>query len=155
MVEIKNCTVTYAAEPNHKALKEISLTIEDGEFVLLTGESGCGKTTLLRLISGLIPYFYDANVEGDIYVEGLNAEKSTIYDLAKMSGTVFQNPRSQFYTCEVKSELVFGCENEGIPEEEINHRLAETVKRFSIEKLLDRGMFELSGGENSRLPVHP
>ena len=146
MVEIKNCTVTYAAEPNHKALKEISLTIEDGEFVLLTGESGCGKTTILRLISGLIPYFYDANVEGDIYVEGLNAEKSTIYDLAKMSGTVFQNPRSQFYTCEVKSELVFGCENEGIPEEEIHHRLAETVKRFSIEKLLDRGMFELSGG---------
>ena len=104
MIEIKNCTVTYAAEPNHRVLKDISLTIEDGEF-----------------------------------------------DLAKMSGTVFQNPRSQFYTCEVKSELVFGCENEGIPEEEINNRLDETVKRFSIEKLLDRGMFELSGGEKQQV----
>ena len=151
MIEIKNCTVTYAAEPNHRVLKDISLTIEDGEFVLLTGESGCGKTTILRLINGLIPYFYDANVEGEIYVDGLNAEKSTIYDLAKTSGTVFQNPRSQFYTCEVKSELVFGCENEGIPEEEINNRLDETVKRFSIEKLLDRGMFELSGGEKQQV----
>ena len=101
MIEIKNCTVTYAAEPNHRVLKDISLTIEDGEFVLLTGESGCGKTTILRLMNGLIPYFYDANVEGEIYIDGLNAEQSTIYDLAKMSGTVFQNPRSQFYTCEV------------------------------------------------------
>ena len=64
MIEIKNCTVTYAAEPNHRVLKDISLTIEDGEFVLLTGESGCGKTTILRLMNGLIPYFYDANVEG-------------------------------------------------------------------------------------------
>ena len=151
MIEIKNCTVTYAAEPNHRVLKDISLTIEDGEFVLLTGESGCGKTTILRLMNGLIPYFYDANVEGEIYIDGLNAEQSTIYDLAKMSGTVFQNPRSQFYTCEVKSELVFGCENEGIPEEEINNRLDETVKRFSIEKLLDRGMFELSGGEKQQV----
>jgi len=105
----------------------------------------------LRLINGLIPYFYDANVEGEIYVDGLNAEKSTIYDLAKMSGTVFQNQRSQFYTYEVKSELVFGCENEGIPEKEINNRLDETVKRFSIEKLLDRGMFELSGGEKQQV----
>ena len=151
MIEIKNCTVTYAAEPNHRVLKDISLTIEDGEFVLLTGESGCGKTTILRLMNGLIPYFYDANVEGEIYIDGLNAEQSTIYDLAKMTGTVFQNPRSQFYTCEVKSELVFGCENEGIPEEEINNRLDETVKRFSIEKLLDRGMFELSGGEKQQV----
>lgn len=151
MIEIKNCTVTYAAEPNHRVLKDISLTIEDGEFVLLTGESGCGKTTILRLMNGLIPYFYDANLEGEIYIDGLNAEQSTIYDLAKMSGTVFQNPRSQFYTCEVKSELVFGCENEGIPEEEINNRLDETVKRFSIEKLLDRGMFELSGGEKQQV----
>ena len=151
MIEIKNCTVTYAAEPNHRVLKDISLTIEDGEFVLLTGESGCGKTTILRLMNGLIPYFYDANVEGEIYIDGLNAEQSTIYDLAKTSGTVFQNPRSQFYTCEVKSELVFGCENEGIPEEEINNRLGETVKRFSIEKLLDRGMFELSGGEKQQV----
>ncbi len=151
MIEIKNCTVTYAAEPNHRVLKDISLTIEDGEFVLLTGESDCGKTTILRLINGLIPYFYDANIEGEIYVDGLNAEKSTIYDLAKTSGTVFQNPRSQFYTCEVKSELVFGCENKGIPEEEINNRLDETVKRFSIKKLLDRGMFELSGGEKQQV----
>ena len=102
-------------------------------------------------MNGLIPYFYDANVEGEIYIDGLNAEQSTIYDLAKTSGTVFQNPRSQFYTCEVKSELVFGCENEGIPEEEINNRLGETVKRFSIEKLLDRGMFELSGGEKQQV----
>ncbi|MBE5903203.1 MAG: ABC transporter ATP-binding protein [Pseudobutyrivibrio sp.] len=151
MIEIKNCTVTYAAEPNHRALKDVNLTINDGEFVLLTGESGCGKTTIIRLINGLIPYFYDATVQGDVYVDGLHTSESSIYDLAKKSGTVFQNPRSQFYTCEVKSELVFGCENEGIPEDEILKRLDETVKRFSVDKLLERGMFELSGGEKQQI----
>ena len=151
MIEIKKCTVTYAAEPNHRALKDVDLTINDGEFVLLTGESGCGKTTIIRLINGLVPYFYDATVQGDVYVDGLRASESSIYDLAKKSGTVFQNPRSQFYTCEVKSELVFGCENEGIPEDEILKRLNETVKRFSVEKLLERGMFELSGGEKQQI----
>ena len=151
MIEIKNCSVTYESNPDHKVLEDINLTVNDGEFVLLTGKSGCGKTTILRLINGLIPYFFEGNVEGDIIVDGLNAETASIYELAQKSGTVFQNPRSQFYTCEVKSELVFGCENEGLPEEEILFRLNDTVKRFSIEKLIERGMFELSGGEKQQV----
>ena len=146
-----NLTGISKSYGDHVVLDDLNLYIRENEFITLLGPSGCGKTTILRLMNGLIPYFYDANVEGEIYIDGLNAEQSTIYDLAKMSGTVFQNPRSQFYTCEVKSELVFGCENEGIPEEVLNNRLDETVKRFSIEKLLDRGMFELSGGEKQQV----
>ena len=151
MIQIKNCTVAYSAEPDHRALKNVDLTVSEGEFVLLTGGSGCGKTTVLRLINGLIPYFYECAVEGEVYVDGVSAKEASIYDLAKKSGTVFQNPRSQFYTCEVRSELVFGCENAGIPEGEIMSRLDETVSRFSIEALLDRSMFELSGGEKQQI----
>ena len=90
MIEIKNCTVTYAAEPNHRVLKDISLTIEDGEFVLFTGESGCGKTTILRLMNGLIPYFYDANVEGEIYIYMVSTQSNLLF-------TIWQRRVAQFF----------------------------------------------------------
>ena len=155
MVELKNISFRYGSEdrPDYaeNSLSGIDLTIHDGEFVLLTGPSGCGKTTILRLINGLIPHFYPGFTDGEILIDGKTAGSQELYDTALKVGTVFQNPRSQFYNVDTTGELAFGCENRGLPEEQIYKRIDNTVTRFSIEKLMDRSIFQLSDGEKQKI----
>ena len=129
----------------------VSLTIKNGECVLFTGASGCGKSTLLRLLNGLIPEFYDGERTGKICIDGTEISEKGIYDFVGKIGTVFQNPRSQFFNVDTTSELAFGCENMAIPEAEILSRIERTVSVFQIEKLMDRDIFELSGGEKQKI----
>lgn len=79
-----------------RALHNINLHIPDGQIVLLCGESGCGKTTITRLLNGLIPHFYEGNLTGTICIDGKEINDQPLYETALLSGTVFQNPRSQF-----------------------------------------------------------
>ena len=155
MVELKNVSFRYGMEESgnlHKAsLDHVDLTVQDGEFVLLTGPSGCGKTTILRLITGLIPHFYPGVTEGSITVNGRSVQERELYETALQVGSVFQNPRSQFYNVDTTGELAFGCENRGLPEKEIYARIDDTVKRFGIEKLMDRNIFRLSDGEKQKI----
>lgn len=151
MICFENVSFAYAANPEENSLKDISLTILDGECVLLTGPSGCGKSTLLRLLNGLIPEFYDGERSGRIEVDGRNIAEKGIYDLVGKVGTVFQNPRSQFFNVDTTSELAFGCENLALPEDEILARIDKTVQDFHIENLMDRDIFELSGGEKQKI----
>lgn len=151
MICFENVSFAYAANSEENSLKDISLTIPDGECVLLTGPSGCGKSTLLRLLNGLIPEFYDGKRSGSIKVDGKNIAEKGIYDLVGKVGTVFQNPRSQFFNVDTISELAFGCENLALPEEEILARIDKTVQDFHIENLMDRDIFELSGGEKQKI----
>lgn len=133
------------------SLKNVSLTIADGECVLLCGESGSGKTTITRLINGLIPHFYEGELEGFAMVNGLNVTEAELYETAKLVGSVFQNPRSQFFCVDTTSELAFGCENMGMPENEVHARVDAAAKELKIENLLGRSIFELSGGEKQRI----
>ena len=155
MVELKNLSFRYGAEEAvvelANSLTDVSLTIRDGEFVLLTGPSGCGKTTILRLINGLIPHFYPGVVEGSVTVDGQSVQERELYETAAQVGTVFQNPRSQFYNVDTTGELAFGCENRGLPEREIYERIDDTVSRFQIERLMDRNIFRLSDGEKQKI----
>ena len=155
MVELKNVSFRYGMEESgnlHKAsLDHVDLTVQDGEFVLLTGPSGCGKTTILRLINGLIPHFYPGVTEGSITVNGRSVQERELYETALQVGSVFQNPRSQFYNVDTTGELAFGCENRGLPEKEIYARIDDTVRRFGIEKLMDRNIFRLSDGEKQKI----
>ena len=155
MVELKNVSFRYGAEESgtlHEAsLDHVDLTVQEGEFVLLTGPSGCGKTTILRLINGLIPHFYPGVVEGSVTVDGRAVQERELYETALQVGTVFQNPRSQFYNVDTTGELAFGCENRGLPEKEIYVRIDDTVTRFGIEKLMDRNIFRLSDGEKQKI----
>ena len=152
MVELNNVSFRYGVEESgnlHEAsLVHVDLTVQDGEFVLLTGPSGCGKTTILRLINGLIPHFYPGVTEGSVTVNGRSVQERELYESVLQVGTVFQNPRSQFYNVDTTGELAFGCENRGLPEKEIYARIDDTVRRFGIEKLMDRNIFRLS--ERSR-----
>ena len=120
------------------SLKNVSLTIADGECVLLCGESGSGKTTITRLINGLIPHFYEGELEGFAMVNGLNVTEAELYETAKLVGSVFQNPRSQFFCVDTTSELAFGCENMGMPENEVHARVDAAAKELKIENLLGR-----------------
>lgn len=155
MVELKNVSFRYGSENAEcmyaSSLKNIDLTIKTGECVLLTGPSGCGKTTILRLINGLIPHFYPGELSGDIFIDGGSVKERELYDTALIIGTVFQNPRTQFYNVDTTGELAFGCENRGLPEQEIYTRIDRTVAHFRMASLMDRNIFRLSDGEKQKI----
>ena len=155
MVELKNVSFRYGAgnvECTYaSSLKNIDLTVKTGECVLLTGPSGCGKTTILRLINGLIPHFYPGALSGNILIDGGSVKERELYDTALIIGTVFQNPRTQFYNVDTTGELAFGCENRGLPEQEIYTRIDRTVAHFRMASLMDRNIFRLSDGEKQKI----
>ncbi|EGC77852.1 ABC transporter ATP-binding protein [Treponema denticola] len=155
MVELKNVSFCYGSENAEcmyaSSLKNIDLTVKTGECVLLTGPSGCGKTTILRLINGLIPHFYPGALSGDILIDGGSVKERELYDTALIIGTVFQNPRTQFYNVDTTGELAFGCENRGLPEQEIYTRIDRTVAHFRMASLMDRNIFRLSDGEKQKI----
>jgi len=154
MVELKNVSFRYGTMDSAElfnSLSDINLTVQQGEFVLLTGPSGCGKTTILRLINGLIPHFYPGVIQGSVTIAGKPVQDQELYATALQVGTVFQDPRSQFYNVDTTGELAFACENRGLPEREIYTRIDDTVERFHMESLMDRNIFQLSDGEKQKI----
>ena len=161
MIELKNITFEYGSSEgaaggigeavSNGSLKNINLKINEGEFVLLTGGSGCGKTTILRLLNGLIPNFFEGQLEGSVTVDGFDVSHAELYDTAKTVSTVFQNPRSQFFNVDTTSELAFALENQGRPEQEIIDKVNATVKEMSLEPLMNRSLFNLSGGQKQKI----
>ena len=133
------------------SLRGVNLSVTEGEFLLLTGGSGCGKTTILRLINGLIPNFFEGKLEGSVTVDGFDVSHAELYDTAKSVSTVFQNPRSQFFNVDTTSELAFACENQGMEESEILRRIDNTVNELSLQPLMNRSLFDLSGGQKQKI----
>lgn len=144
MIEIKSVSLDYG-------VKDLDLTIKQGEFLLLCGRSGCGKTTVTRLINGLIPEFYPAEMTGNVLVDGERVRDMPMYRIAERVGSVFQNPRTQFFNVDTDSEIAFGIENEARPPEELRARVEQTGRELQIEKLRGRNIFELSGGEKQKI----
>ena len=151
MIEIQNVNFRYSGGRDEAGLHNITLTVPDGEVLLVCGGSGCGKSTLTRLVNGLIPHFYDGELSGKVTVNGLDIAEAQLYDTAKLVGSVFQNPRSQFFNVDTTSELAFSCENMGMPETEVRSRVERAVNEMNLKPLLDRSIFELSGGEKQRI----
>ena len=147
---LKNVSFRYA-NGDAGALDALDLTVKQGECVLLCGSSGCGKTTVTRLLNGLIPHYYEGTLAGDVSVFGRSIRETAIEDLAGIVGSVFQNPRSQFFCVDTTAEIAFGCENMGLPEAEIRQRIDNTVADMNIKKLLGRSIFNLSGGEKQKI----
>lgn len=151
MITFQDVSFRYKDSEQAQSLKHVSFHIAPGEVVLLCGRSGCGKTTITRLINGLIPHFYEGNVMGGVTVAGQDVLAQPITKTAQSVGSVFQNPRSQFFNVDSTSEIVFGCENMGWSFEMIDARLQEVVGVFALTPLLDRNLFHLSGGEKQKI----
>lgn len=150
MIEIENVSFSYTKQ--QEALHEIDLNIPQGECLLLCGESGCGKTTVTKLINGLIPHFTAGEkLAGTVRLNGKTVANTEMYELAKTVGSVFQNPKSQFFNLDSDSEISFGPENEGLPPQEIAKRVAQTIRDLNIHHLEHRNIFSMSGGEKQAL----
>ena len=151
MIQLQNVSFRYSSGAAAGGVFAVDLTIPDGQVVVFCGESGCGKTTLTRLINGLIPHYFEGALEGSAEIDGKNVSAQPLYETARLVGSVFQNPRSQFFNVDTTSEITFGCENLGMPKSEILRRFERTVRALRLEKLLGRSIFELSGGEKQKI----
>ena len=152
IIEVKGLTYTYpgAKKPS---IADVSLTIEKGEFVIVTGPSGCGKTTLCRCFNGLIPHFYNGQLDGELSVAGLKVNEHEIHELAQKVGLVFQNPENQLFALSVEKDVAFGLENLGVARDEMRKRVDRALQTTEIEELRERAPHELSGGQQQRVAI--
>ncbi len=141
------------AEEQRAALQKISGSIPAGRCVVLCGGSGCGKSTLLRCLNGLIPQFYEGELKGFCRLNGQDTAGMSIGEIGELAVSVFQDPRSQFFTVNSSNEVAFGLENHGLPQEEIRQRVDEAFRVFHLERLKDRNVYELSSGERQLVSI--
>ncbi len=151
-LRIEGLTFRYHTRPE-PALQDVSLTLEPGELVLVAGASGCGKTTLIRCINGLIPRTYRGELQGRILVYGQDARSMSMAQLSQQVGTLLQDPERQIVGSFVLNEVAFGLENLGLPRSEIRARVDEVLAYLGISHLRDRETFHLSGGEKQKVAL--
>ncbi|SDY51205.1 ABC transporter ATP-binding protein [Lachnobacterium bovis] len=152
MIEFENVSFKYANNKSDKAnLYDINLKIKSGEFVVFTGESGCGKTTFTRILNGLVPNFFQGELTGNVKIDNVSIIGKKVEELGRIIGSVFQNPRSQFFNVDTDSELAFAAENISMDTKEIISRMKDVTSQLKLEKLRSRNIFELSGGEKQQI----
>ena len=152
IIKFKNFHFRYKGNDEY-ALKNINLEIGSNKFILLAGETGSGKTSLIRCMNGLIPQFYAGHYKGHVEISGKNTNETTISELSNDIGIVFQNPENQLITMNVEHEIAFGLENLGISREIIRKKIKEVVEITEIESIIDKAPFEISGGEQQRVAI--
>ena len=116
-----------------ESIHHIDLDVKEGEFLVLTGGSGCGKTTLTRLINGLAEQFYEGTLKGRVTLLGRSISEYPLYEIGKKVGSIFQDPRSQFFASITEDEIAFGCENYGVPYEELDGRVSNAMRELKEE----------------------
>ncbi len=153
-IELRNVTHTYSAGSAFQstALRDVSLKIEDGEFVALVGHTGCGKSTLVQHLNGLLK-----PTSGQVLVDGedLNGANVNRRELRQRVGLVFQYPEYQLFEETVAKDIAFGPRNQGLPEDEIDARVRRAMAHVHLDygKYAGRSPFELSGGQMRRAAI--
>lgn len=152
VILVENLTYSYP-NANLPALLNVDITVEEGEFVLLCGPTGAGKTTLCRAFLGLIPHFFGGRMEGEVTVLGTSTRDIEPSKLAADVGMVFQNPEDQLVAMSVEEEIAFGPENLGLPRSEIKERVDEALGLLNITHLRERSPHELSSGQQQKVAI--
>lgn len=136
-----------------EALKEVTGSVPKGTCIVLCGGSGCGKSTLLRCMNHLIPQFYEGRLKGFLRIAGQDLKDLSIGETGRLAASVFQDPRSQFFTLNSLTEVAFGLENFGFSHDEMVRRVDEVFEAFHLEYLKDRNVFSLSSGERQMIAI--
>lgn len=150
-IEFKNVSYTYNSQGLHPtpAVKNFSLTINEGEFIALCGHNGSGKSTVARLTNGLL-----TPTEGEVNVFGMSTnDEEKLIDIRRQVGMVFQNPDNQMIATIVEDDIAFGPENLGLPREEIGRRIEWALKSVDMVEVRHKTPFKLSGGQKQRIAI--
>lgn len=140
------------SNPNSPSpIDDLTLEIQPGESVLICGGSGSGKSSVIRLLNGLIPNYHEGDLEGSVTHGDHVISEEPLHSTGSFTATVFQNPRTQFFTTDVTSELAFGCENFGIAPDDIRARITHVADELALWNLLGKNLFHISGGEKQRV----
>jgi energy-coupling factor transport system ATP-binding protein len=151
IIDIENLSYIYPSTT--RALNDVSLKVYPGEYLGIVGANGAGKTTLCMFLNGVIPNVLGGRVSGSVQVCGMDTFEHFVFDVAQNVGLVLQDPESQLFSADVRSEIAFAAENRGVPREEIIKRMQEVLKIVRLETLASRLSDELSGGQKQRLAI--
>lgn len=152
IIEFNDFTFKYRVQAK-PTLKNINLTIYEGEKVLIVGPSGSGKSTLAHCINGLTPFYYQGTSTGSLKVMGKETKDMGIFEMSKMVGTVLQDPDSQFIGLTVAEDIAFKLENDYVPQSKMKAMVEKVSKLVGIEKQLDVAPYSLSGGQKQRVTL--
>lgn len=145
--------ISFIYPQNNHGLAPVSLTLSENEGVFISGNSGSGKSTFTRCLSGLIPHLYRGEFSGKVFIQGASTQDLPMWQLADKVGLVFQNPAHQMLAPTVEAEVLFGLENLGISRPEMKRRLEEIFSFFGLEPFRHRSPHTLSGGEQQKLAL--
>ena len=152
VLEVKDLKFKYS-DAKKRVLNGLNFQVKKGEFLCIIGQNGSGKSTLCNALVGLIPYYFAGKLKGQVLVDGIDTQESTIAELSSKIGLVFQNPFNQLsYTAgSVAEELAYGLGNKGVPREEMVKKVEYVAKLMRIDHIIHKNPLELSGGQVQRV----
>lgn len=150
MIRFENVTYSYPFS-GECAVKDINLHVRPGELVLVSGRSGCGKTTLMRLADGLCPGYFRGTLKGRVMIDGRDTSTMPLKEISRMVGTLFQDPEQQFFALGVEDELAFVHEWRGLPAEETREKVRRAAESFGLSCVLHHSIHELSEGQKQKV----
>nr|MDO8083678.1 ABC transporter ATP-binding protein [Candidatus Sigynarchaeum springense]MDO8118905.1 ABC transporter ATP-binding protein [Candidatus Sigynarchaeota archaeon] len=153
IIEINDVTFAYQNTNDQPVLNGVNVHFFPGTVSIICGPTGSGKTTLVRLLNGLIPHFYEGVMKGNIIVDGINTKDTSTAKLAQVVGMVFQNPENQLVSSSCEREIAFGPENLGIPRSEICERVESVIQLLGLHEIRDSSPNELSGGQKQKVAI--
>ena len=152
MITFDQVSFTYT-EAHRPTLQRVNLDVPEGELCVVVGETGTGKSTLLRAINGLVPHFSGGTLAGTVTVDGRTTRDNRPRDLADVVGFVGQNPLASFVTETVEDELAYTMENLGVPADAMRRRVEDAIDLLGLQDLRDRSLRALSGGQQQRVAI--
>jgi len=152
VIEFNNFSWQYNAQQK-QTLKNINLTINEGEKILLCGSSGSGKSTIGHALNGLIPFYYRGEITGSLKIMGKETKDLSLFEISKMVGTVLQDSDGQFVGLTVAEDIAFALENDNVPQIELFERVKKAAGEVNIEDHLKHSPSELSGGQKQRVSM--